>query len=611
MYNLIELPKIKKNSLKNNIKNTLYNNTKESIILNEFIKENLNNDGSIKYIIKIISYYTKNETNQIIKIKCFELFLELIKNLSKKYIITNITNILLFLQENITTFKIHISFEIILSKLNDEIELKIFEILNGFCIINMKKENQITKKEALICYQSLIKNFENFINNNNKDKIINSFLDTLIQILLNKNYIFEDRYLLLIISIDIICLAKEKCENFVENILYSIIEDLLLNDNIKINVLNIINNIIKFCPNKRKEIKDVIYPNLEKLNNDKFTNNMIKRIIYDINTNIEINKNEDNQIIRVKKAIINRSFNQKKNNERKINKNNKVIINKSFEIDGFNKKKKIKCQIYFKEKYNPINKLNNHLNTDNSLKKENLISSTFRKEEDYLNPIKLWYNFDTRNSINEKNKKKNIPQINFEKTINNHINIINQIKDVTKLDLIMNQIIQLSNNQNIIAEKIISLDKNTQKHILYFEERLNQLENKDIIDEIINKRCRILYPSNNINKKVIDFLTIKNNETAIYHLKNISDFEIELMDNNLIEDVFDKLIFFIQNKIYIEESVAFIKKLFVKIKKRLNVETIKKLLTSFDLLLASDYKLSEQISFDISLIISSINIEEI
>ena len=294
MYNLIELPKIKKNSLKNNIKNTLYNNTKESIILNEFIKENLNNDGSIKYIIKIISYYTKNETNQIIKIKCFELFLELIKNLSKKYIIANITNILLFMQENIATFKIYISFEIILSKLNDEIELKIFEILNGFCIINMKKENQITKKEALICYQSLIKNFENFINNNNKDKIINSFLDTLIQILLNKNYIFEDRYLLLIISIDIICLAKEKCENFVENILYSIIEDLLLNDNIKINVLNIINNIIKFCPNKRKEIKDVIYPNLEKLNNDKFTNNMIKRIIYDINTNIEINKNEDN-----------------------------------------------------------------------------------------------------------------------------------------------------------------------------------------------------------------------------------------------------------------------------------------------------------------------------
>ena len=572
----------------------------------------MNHDGSVKYIIKIISYYSKNENNQIIKIKCFELLLELIKNLSKNHIIANITNILLFLQENITTFKIHISFEILLSKLNDEIELKIFEILNGFCIINMKKPHHITKKEALLCYQSLIKNYENFINNNNKNNIINSFLDTLIQILLNKNYNFEDRYLLLIIANDIICLAKEKCENFVENILYSVIEDLSLNDNIKINVLNIINNIIKFCPGKRKEIKDVIYPNLEKLNNDKFTNNMIKRIIYDINTNIEINKNEENQIILVKKAKINSSFNQKKNNDRKINKNNKGIINKSFEIDGFKNNKKIKCQIYVNEKYNPINKLNKYLNTDNSLKKENLILSTFRKEEDYLNPIKLWYNFDTRNSINEKKKKNNIPQINIEKSFNNnHINIINQIKDETKLDLIMNQIIKLSNNQNIIAEKIISLDKNTQKHILYFEERLNQLENKDINNELIDKRCRILYPSNKINKEIIDFLTIKNNEIAIYHLKNISDFEIEIMDNNLVEDVFDKLIFFIQNKIYVEESVAYIKKLFVKIKKRLNVETIKKLLASFELLLTSDYKLSEQISFDISLIISSINISKI
>ena len=612
MYNLTELSKIKKNSLKNNIKNILYNNTHESIIFNELIKENLNIESSIKYIIKIISYYAKNETNQIIKTKCFELFLELIKYLSQNYIIKNITNILLFLQDNITIFKIHISFEIILSKLNDEIEIKIFEVLNGFCIINMKKEDNITKKEALICYQSLIKNFENFIDNSNMDKIINSFLDTLTQILLNKNYIFEDRYLLLIIVNDIICLAKEKCQNLVEIILIRMIDDLLLNDNIKINVLNIINNIIKFCPNKRKEIKEVIHLNLEKLSNDKFTNNMIKRIIYDINTNIGFNKSEDNQIIQVKKAKINRSFYKNKNNNRKNNKKNKENNNKSFEIDDFNKNKKIKCQIYVNEKYIPINRFKNHLNTEASLKKENLIVKTFRKEEDYLNPIKLWYNFDSNNSINKQNKKKNIPQINFEKTFNNnHINIINQIKDERKLDLIMNQIIKLSNNQNIIAEKIINLDKNTQKHILYFEERLNQLENKDINDELINKRCRILYPSNKINKKIIDFLTIKNNEMAIYYLKNITDFELESMDNNLIEDVFDKLIFFIQNKNYVEETVTFIKKLFIKIKRRLSVNIIKKLLASFDLLLTSGYKLSEQISFDISLIISSINISKI
>ena len=69
----------------------------------------------------------------------------------------------------------------------------------------------------------------------------------------------------------------------------------------------------------------------------------------------------------------------------------------------------------------------------------------------------------------------------------------------------MNEIFKISNNQNEIAEKIIKLDKNTKKQISYFEERLNQLENKDLNDEITNKRCRILYPSNNINNKIIKF----------------------------------------------------------------------------------------------------------
>ena len=175
----------------------------------------------------------------------------------------------------------------------------------------------------------------------------------------------------------------------------------------------------------------------------------------------------------------------------------------------------------------------------------------------------------------------------------------------------MNEIFKISNNQNEIAEKIIKLDKNTKKQISYFEERLNQLENKDLNDEITNKRCRILYPSNNINNKIINFITTRNDDIAIYHLKTITDNEIELLDNNLIEDAIDKLIFFIQNKIYVEESVIFIKKIFIKIKKRLNIQTIKKLLASFDILLSSDFKLSDQISFDISLIISIINVEKI
>ena len=244
MESIDDLSKMTKIYLKNNIKNILNSNEEESNTkFRELINESLDDDGNIKYIIKILSYYIKNSTNKEMKNKCYELFMALIKNLTKRNIISNLTNILLFMQENSTFFKIHILYEILLSKLNhDEIEIKYFEILNGFCIINMKSKENSMKKEALLCYQNLIKNYENF-DVNYQDKIIKSFLDTTIKILLSRNYFFEDKYLLLSIIKDIISISKEKCQNYAEIILNNIIEYFSLDDNIIILILDIINDI--------------------------------------------------------------------------------------------------------------------------------------------------------------------------------------------------------------------------------------------------------------------------------------------------------------------------------------------------------------------------------
>ena len=332
MESFDEHSKINKNYLKYSIKNILNFNEQESNIkYKELIAESLNDNGNIKYIIKIISYYTKNSINNETKNKCYELFVELIKNLSKNDIISHLTKILLYLQENSNNFKIHVLFELILTKFNnDEIEIKIFEILNGFCLINIKNEENTTKKEALLCYQNLIKNYENF-DKKYKDKIIKSFLDTMIKILLNNNFFFEDKYLLLLIVNDIICLSKEKNQNHIEIILNYAIECFSLNDNIKIIALDIINNIIKYCSNNINEIKKIINPYLIKLNNDNSINNMIKKIIFDISTNLELNQKENNKpITRIKKSIIKRNSNNKKLINKKESNNNK-IINKSFE----------------------------------------------------------------------------------------------------------------------------------------------------------------------------------------------------------------------------------------------------------------------------------------
>jgi len=607
MDNQEELSKVKKNFLKSKIKNILlYKGQESKVKFLEIINENLNDNDNIKYIIKIISYYSKNSINNEMRINCFDFFIELIKNISNNNIIICLTNILVFMQENISILKINIIFEIMIGKLS-HIEIKTFEILNGFCLLNIKKNSNIIKKEALLCYQSLIKNFNNLIPDNFKVRIIKSFLDTITQILLNKKNIFEDKYLLLLIINDIICLSKENSNLYIESILSSIIQDLSLNDdNIKIIILDIINNIIKFIPSKKNEIRNIIFPYLNRINDDNLTNNIIKRIVYNIKTILELNKAMNQEILKTKKSNKNQRNDRKL--KEKINNNNKNG-NKSFGSDNCsNRNKNIKCEIFVNKRYFPINKLN----ANNSFKLDKIKLSTFRKEEDFVNPIQQWYDFDT--DITNKNMKKEriLSSINIKESINNNqINIINQKNGEPKLDLIMDEIIKLSNNQNIIAEKIINLDRNTQKQISYFEDRLYQLENKDINNDLNNKRYRILFPINDTNKKLIDFLITKNDDMSIYHLKSINDYEMELIDNNLIDEIVDKLIYFFEHNVHIEESMTFIKKLFVKNKKRFNFEQIKKLLASFDVLLSSNSKLSDQISFDISLIISSINAEKI
>ena len=67
------------------------------------------------------------------------------------------------------------------------------------------------------------------------------------------------------------------------------------------------------------------------------------------------------------------------------------------------------------------------------LKKDKFISTFINDEEDYINPLKIWYNFDNNSRKNikdeKKKKQKEINTISINKSINNsQINIINQTK---------------------------------------------------------------------------------------------------------------------------------------------------------------------------------------
>lgn len=512
------LSRIEKNCLKNNIKEIINNYYKDELNyniqenFNEIINDNIKNDKSIKNIIKILSFNLREEKNEKIKNKYYELYLILINKINRENTIKYLTVLLLFLQENIDNISIEIGFEKILNNL-DKFKLKIFEILNGFCILNMKKKENTIQNKALLCYEILITNYDN-CEKKNKNDILKSFLDN-IKYNLESN-IFIDKYSLLVCLNKIICKVQDKYD-FVETIPY-LLNYLLVNDyDIKLIVLKIINNIIKYNKEKSKELKEEIIKYINKIINEEYIDSNIKIIIDEIINSLDI-KDEFN--VRNKKRNGNKS-NYDNNNSRSImekneinnkkdnNYENKLKFNlKGKKIESVYKKNKLKYKLNKKNnkdnlkieifvKKNPNKKIINRKlidlnsnsllekrkennsttiignNSENKINKRNNFISTFSNEDDYLNPIKIWNKFDERNltQINNRNRNKNI----------NKINNINK-KEQLNLELLINEIENFSKSQNLLTEKIFLLESNTYKKISYFNSRIEELENKLLKD---------------------------------------------------------------------------------------------------------------------------------
>ena len=691
------LSRIEKNCLKNKIKEIINNYYKDELNyniqenFNEIINDNINNDNSIKNIIKILSFNLREEKNEKIKNKYYELYLILINKINRENTIKYLTVLLLFLQENIDNISIEIGFEKILNSL-DKFKLKIFEILNGFCILNMKKKENTIQNKALLCYEILITNYDN-CEKKNKNDILKSFLDN-IKYNLESN-IFIDKYSLLVCLNKIICKVQDKYD-FVETIPY-LLNYLLVNDyDIKLIVLKIINNIIKYNKEKSKELKEEIIKYINKIINEEYIDSNIKIIIDEIINSLDI-KDEFN--VRNKKRNGNKSNYDNNNsgsimekneinNKKDNNYENKLKFNlKGKKIESVYKKDKlkyksnkknnkdnIKIEIFVKK--NPNKKIINRRlidlnsnsllekrkennsttiignNSENKINKRNNFISTFSNEDDYLNPIKIWNKFDERNltQINDRNKNNNM----------NKFNNINK-KEELNLELLINEIENFSKSQNLLTEKIFLLESNTYKKISYFNSRIEELENKllndsqnnnyeneeKIIEEnireenireekikeekikkekireekiseenlknyeekqLIDYPYKIIYPSNSLSEKLIIFLNEKDNRESIRYLSKIREEQIIEIDNNLIEDIVNRLISYLEKEIYIHESINFIKKIFIKNKIRFKLNTIKRLLTVLDILLKKNRILTEADSFDVSLIISSVKI---
>ena len=691
----MDLSKIEKNCLKNNIKEIINNYFQDELNYNiqenfsEIINDNIKNDNSIKNIIKILSFNLREEKNEKIKNKYYELYLILINKINRENTIKYLTVLLLFLQENIDSISIEIGFEKILNNL-DKFKLKIFEILNGFCIHNMKNKENTIQNKALLCYEILIINYDN-CEKNHKNDILKSFTDN-IKYNLGSN-VFIDKYSLLVCLNKIICKVQDKYTfvDIIPNILYY----LLVNDNdIKLIVLKIINNIIKYNKEESKELKNEIIKYINKIISEENIDSNIKIIIDEIincfaikdefnfrnkkkvENKIKYDNNNSGNI--VEKNEINNKKDKNYGSKLKFNLKNKKIESVykkdklKFKSNKNNNKDNIKIEIFVKKNPKSTNKkitnrklidLNSNSlfekrkdnsttilgnNNEINLNKKNKFISTISNEDDYLNPIKIWNKFDERNltQINNKRNKKN-----------DKFNNINK-KEEINLELLINEIEKFSKSQNLLTEKIFLLENNTYKRISYFNSRIEELENKLLNDSNNEKEEKIreekireekireekirkekireeyireknireeniknyeeeqfidypykkIYPSNYLSEKLIIFLNEIDNSESIRYLSKITEEQIIEIDNNLIEDIVIRLISYLEREIYIHESINFIKKIFIKNKIRFKLNTIKRLLTVFDILLKKNKILTEADSFDVSLIISSVKI---
>jgi len=586
------LSKIKRNWFKLNINDIINNyenennyniNIKKKEKFIQIINENINNDLIIKYIIKIISFNAKNTNDIRIQKICYNLFLLLINILSKEDINKYLTNLLVFLQENINNYSIEIGFELILKKL-EAFELKTFEVLNGFCLHNMKNNEIKTQKQALLCYEKLIINYDYIIGN--KKDILKTFIDN---IMLNLNIeSLNNKYQLMYCLNKIVCMAKDKYESFIDLTIYYIKDNLFINDNnIRYITLDIINNIIKYNKSHLKEIKNKLNIYFIKLAHDKSIDNNIKRKIFDISNQLNINNSSSNTNIRNevlkrnklqekeennKKIIQNKSDinvkyndniilkNSKKNNELKTERDkikskniNKIYKkhNDNIKIEIFVKKDPYKNK-NLKRKYTPLNtykrKLEKQLSTYNDnyrskIEKNNF--TTYINEEGYLNPIKMWKNMASKKSVKNMNntdkpilKEKN-NEIKIDKSIyNSQINIINSRKEEPKMQLILDEIYKISKIQNDLVEKIVSIEKNTFKQISYFNSRIDEIENKITNDELMNinnnNNDNNTNKNNNTNNNKNNNDNNINNNQNIYNDNNNNDNTNNYNNNNYI-----------------------------------------------------------------------------
>ena len=481
-------------------------------------------------------------------------------------------------------------------------ERKGYEMLQGFCIYNMKQEEKANRIVGSLCLTKLVENCPVVL----QDKYMKFIWENIINFLETKNY--TAKYELLNCLISLILGAENLFMPFANTTLYKVLDFLSEDDsNKKKLALNVIYTLIFYCKEEILPLKEHIVNFLRVLKTDKVKEiREVCLLILQIFNENEPKKKEKEKtigaIINIKNKgnkTMNNNLNKKDsgeiNNKSKNKSKPKTATNKTKKNNKFNDNNKKLDKNPFKdnsfENTNYNKKPNNNMNNINTNNLENLNDENNTKPSVVQKKLSNETNTNTvgtgivsansstqpkikgkksNNFVNEKMVIKPDPNKSIFKAVPNSA-FFNQ-KNQKNNDIVIlakkrpKTIIEINKNNNTIKEEINEMNEINQNQIIKNIPKgnvntkpkqdlryKNMFENEEIIDDkknYQNEEEENIIIKNHKNNNIIDFdenIEEKNN------YENTKKSTKEKLDKNIVQKLLDQMEFLINGQNSLEK----------------------------------------------------------
>ena len=483
-------------------------------------------------------------------------------------------------------------------------ERKGYEMLQGFCIYNMKQEEKANRIVGSLCLTKLVENCPVVL----QDKYMKFIWENIINFLETKNY--TAKYELLNCLISLILGAENLFMPFANTTLYKVLDFLSEDDsNKKKLALNVIYTLIFYCKEEILPLKEHIVNFLRVLKTDKVKEirEVCLLILQIFNENEPKKKEKEKEktigaIINIKNKgnkTMNNNLNKKDsgeiNNKSKNKSKPKTATNKTKKNNKFNDNNKKLDKNPFKdnsfENTNYNKKPNNNMNNINTNNLENLNDENNTKPSVVQKKLSNETNTNTvgtgivsansstqpkikgkksNNFVNEKMVIKPDPNKSIFKAVPNSA-FFNQ-KNQKNNDIVIlakkrpKTIIEINKNNNTIKEEINEMNEINQNQIIKNIPKgnvntkpkqdlryKNMFENEEIIDDkknYQNEEEENIIIKNHKNNNIIDFdenIEDKNN------YENTKKSTKEKLDKNIVQKLLDQMEFLINGQNSLEK----------------------------------------------------------